>query len=170
MENSNAMQNIERALDAIQRAIIGRRSGCAFRVYITSGATITYSTSTFTKYDYATKGTEEYDIGGNYDMSSSKFVAPYDGVYIFAHAIQAYANFTRGISALYKNGTIVSRGAEGSASDGAGGVDILFLSQGDYVEHYFWCNTASLQWNEAPQTYFAGAALYQIGVSTPGTA
>lgn len=80
---------------------------------------------------------ENFDIGGNYNNTTYRFVAPVDGIYHFDATIHSTSSASSPLW-IRKNGTNYLRGYHGSASGGYEGQVIvnvnMQLSANDYVD------------------------------------
>lgn len=113
---------------------------------------------------------ESYDIGGYFNTSASKFVAPVAGFYQFVAQVTPAAGTFSGNKkfgiALYKNGSAVATAYVSSNADGDDIVlqiaDIVQLAATDYVEVYFYSgndnNNTDLTAGTTT-TYFSGHIL-----------
>lgn len=83
--------------------------------------------------------TENFDIGGNYDTTNSRFTAPVDGVYHFDCTIHSTSSQSSA-AWIRKNGTNYMRTYHASASGGYEGQCIINvnmqLDANDYVDIY----------------------------------
>lgn len=111
------------------------RNGVAFSAY--RSTSFTHSTSAAKM----TLNAEDYDIGGNFNTSNSRFTAPFDGIYKFSAGVGFQLASTSGcVMYLYKNGvnTRVFLNRQWSSAGGwvmseQGTVNVQ-LAAGDYVE------------------------------------
>lgn len=112
----------------------------AFRAYKNSSQSVTQNT--WTKLE---ANTETFDIGGNYDTSNYRFIAPVDGIYFFHGQWFGSVNAGRGVAALYKNGSqtgettqtlVVPTTTNGGMTYTTTG--LLQLVATDYIEFYMY--------------------------------
>lgn len=104
--------------------------------------------------------TETYDTGTNYSTSTGKFTAPAAGTYHFTAGLNVpVSNGSLHIIALYKNGTEVIRGVQGTASSTGGLQDIISgdvkLALNDYIQ-VFHQGSGGTGNAGAALTYFSG--------------
>jgi hypothetical protein len=100
-----------------------------------------------------------YDTGSNYDATTNfRFTAPIAGFYLFNAGINMSAtNPTNFRIDFYKNGSQIAAGNQPFASTGgAQTTKLLQLAAGDYVEAWYFANTAATVSASAPFTYFEG--------------
>lgn len=122
--------------------------------------------STATKVQHAT---EVFDVGSDFDNATNyRFVAPITGYYLFTASV-GVTNLADGkqvISYLYVDGSVYCSGKAISASAGndpiASTTDVIYLTAGQYVEHYMWHdhggNISTTVGSEVP-TRFSGHLL-----------
>jgi hypothetical protein len=159
--DANSNLNIERALDAIARALLSNnlslgRNPYKFSVYRT--AAMNSAASAFTKINFDTK---LYDTGVNFDATTNfRFTAPVTGYYHFNWSATSAAASTRWVSALFKNVSVeVGRGVDfAMAANPAGSVGSkdVFLTAGDTVEVQLFANAAIAVQPGLNFTYFEG--------------
>lgn len=124
-----------------------------FRVY-RSAAQNTAAGTTKVLYD-----TKTYDTGSNFDVvTNNRFTAPVAGFYNFSATAQvaSAANFQL---SLFKNGTGLTNGVNGSGSGANQGsivTDTLQLAAGDYVEVFASCGSVNALFVGSPGVYFTG--------------
>ena len=103
-----------------------------------SDQSITGSTYTVVEFE-----TEEFDIGGNFDMSTHRFTAPIAGIYHFSANVRFKAtNATMDYVSLhlFKNGTIfkdlvqMNSGTNNMDNSHLGGSATVQLAASDYIE------------------------------------
>ena len=109
-----------------------------FRAYKTN--TQSFSSSTNTK---VTFNQESFDVGNDYDPSTSRFTAPCNGYYQFDVNIRfTMTNFGRCDALLAKNGgfdNYFPSGGQNQTGNNDGGIQIhgvMYLAANDYVEVY----------------------------------
>ena len=87
--------------------------------------------------------TEEFDIGGNFDMSTHRFTAPISGIYHFSATVRGKVtnNTIDYISVhLFKNGNIIkdlfqhNSGTNNMDNSHIGGSTTIQLAASDYIE------------------------------------
>lgn len=124
------------------KAVTGDKMGepIAFKAYGTTAQTPTAATWTKVNLDVV-----PYDYGGNFDNTTMKFTAPYDGIYNFAWKVGTSSSNQRIISRLYKNTTVETlRGNDidtiQRSSNGSG--DVL-LSAGETIELNVYTDTGA---------------------------
>lgn len=124
-------------------------------------------TMTLNAWTKITLGIEDYDLGGNFDTSNSRFIVPVNGIY---HFNGRWYNTTGGslsrIIALFKNGAEIKRGnlLQGSANYQAPvvGAD-LKLQAGDYIEMFGYVeNVNSSLAHSFSETYLTGHLITTI--------
>lgn len=114
---------------------------------------------------------EEYDLGGDFDLASSSFTAPVDGIYHFDAvsdlAFSSNTNAQMVLFCIYKNGNIVKFSKFiGSASDNLSAIisASLSLSAGDIIKIGFRpiysYPTISFDGAGSDGSYFSGYKLY----------
>ena len=112
----------------------------AFRARLSSILTAVDYSSAKTKITF---GTEDFDVGGNYDNANHKFVAPVTGYYFISYQIyySAVTTATQITSSLYIDG--VESTSFGTAADPQGGnvytpqfSSVISLTAGEEVEVY----------------------------------
>ena len=117
-----------------------------------------------TTYASISPDTENYDFGANFDTSTGRFTAPYDGVYAFsATTAISSSDTTRLFILLYKNGALSKQigftSCATSGNHGVFGASEIELAAGDYVEAFFYHTYGSVRnLVGGPQyTYFTGS-------------
>lgn len=116
------------------------RNGIAFRARKTTTSTVSATTAT-----KVTLPTEEWDIGSNYDTSTSRFTAPAEGVYHFNGEISLPNDTNRAFASIFVNGVEYRRGTNGNWSSTLNRVTVsgdILLEADDYVELYVWRGSA----------------------------
>lgn len=118
-------------------------------------AALSLGSSSFQKITF---DTEDYDTNSNF--TGGTYTAPVTGYYQF-NARASFSATTLGLLALYKNGSIVSRGSHNSNS--AGNVlgvvynDIVSATAGDTFDIYaFYDGTGAFEVGTGQQPYFSG--------------
>lgn len=136
------------AATGLKWAAAGASSGPTFSAYKSDG-TQSYSTSTWTKVTFVT---EEWDTAGNF--ASSRFTPTTAGYYQLNVMLSASPG-TR--SALYKNGSAISRGY-GVGSIEQIGLSKLVAANGstDYFEVYVWDDSSPEVYQGQAFTWFDG--------------
>lgn len=127
---------------------------CRFFVY-RSAAHV--SSNSYTKVDH---DTTLYDIGGN-TTGSDRFIAPYTGLYFFsALAGNTAAGATPIFSRLYVNGAstngLLGSGDSSATAVRSGVSGSIYLTAGDYVEHFFIGGGGSVMDVGRDAAYFMG--------------
>ena len=82
----------------------------AFSATASGGFNITSGTITY--------DSEQFDIGGNYNASTSEFTCPVAGIYSFSFSYYA-VNLTTARASLYKNGSVYAYGVRVENNDSA---------------------------------------------------
>jgi hypothetical protein len=126
--------------------------GAAFSAYLSGNQTLT--TQTFVK---ITCQTEEFDTASCYDNSTNYRFTPNVAGYYQVDANIYFNADTRGIVAIYKNGSQFKNGADVAATNLRGlGVSCLVYMNGstDYIELYGWTQGTTIIGGQAYQTYF----------------
>jgi hypothetical protein len=139
-------------------------TGPAFAAY--SNASQTLSSGTFTKVLFQV---EEFDTNNNFASSTfTPTVAGYYQVNTLGYAIVSGGNVTRGITMLYKNGSVFQRLTDIATTTsnvlGAGNSIIVYMNgTTDYLEVYYWltgsAGTLSVGSTTTDQTNRFSAAL-----------
>lgn len=99
--------------------------------------------STFTK---VTMDSEEYDLNNDFDLTTSTFTAPVDGIYFFTSQIEVQPADKRYLLTLYRNGSEYKRGTDLDATVAQGQVVscVTKLVATDYIELYMWHDVAGV--------------------------
>ena len=107
---------------------------------------------------------EVFDIGNNYDASTSRFTAPVTGIYLVSWSCWN-SSATTSRSALYKNGSIYKSSVNSDpistrhngGGDQANGVTIpVQMSSGDYIEIKVYGNAITQFWMNYFSAYLLG--------------
>lgn len=100
-----------------------------------------YSASTWTRVNC---NTEEYDLGGNYDTTNFRFVAPVAGVYLFTGQVTVSAGNKRMLCELRKNNLEWKRGSDVDCAANRSSLvaAIMLLEESDYVDLWMWSDLA----------------------------
>lgn len=137
------------------------RNGVAFAAYCTTTFTHTTTASKMTL------NAEDYDIGGNFDTSTSRFTAPVSGLYRFTGGVAFPLATTSGcVVSIYKNGVSVRTVLNRQWSSAGGwviseqGIGNVQLAAGDYIELYELVTPAAT--GQAITTRLEGELITQI--------
>lgn len=110
---------------------------------------------------------ESYDLGGDFDLGNSRFVAPVTGYYQI-NAMATVANVDDGgvvVTDIYVNGAVAARGvtvSSSSSADPSSGVsDLLAVNAGEFIELYVDCTTTEALFVGAFRTFMS---IYFVGV------
>jgi hypothetical protein len=148
---------------------VGATAAPTFSAY--PSATFTISSSTFT---IVPCNTEEFDTNTNFNNTGStvggipaySFLPTVAGYYQISGcwSLGSATTFTRALSAIYKNGTLIKQGLDnnGAAATGSNVSAIVYLNgTTDYVGLYiFLTGTGTLTINAGPgSTYFQAAMI-----------
>jgi hypothetical protein len=124
----------------------------AFSAYLSGNQTIT--TQTFVK---ITCQTEEFDTASAYDNSTNyRFTPQVAGYYDVSAGVYFNAD-TRGIVAIYKNGSAYKYGNDITCTNlRSSNMDCLVYLNGstDYIELYAWTQGTTIVGGQIYQTYF----------------
>lgn len=121
-----------------------------YRASVYSSTSPTLTANVWTK---APLNTENYDTNGDFNTSTNRYVAPFDGVYLISAQVAISSagmnSGTYGDAALYKNGASI---LGGQRTVGTGNANTLpkvrldcqlQLAAGDYIELYGLCSDTS---------------------------
>ena len=127
-------------------------TGPAFSAYLSGNQTLT--TQTFVK---ITCQTEEFDTASCYDNSTNYRFTPNVAGYYQVDANVYFNADTRGIVAIYKNGSQFKNGQDITAINirGLGASCIIYMNGStDYIELYAWTQGTTVVGGQPYQTYF----------------
>lgn len=116
----------------------------------------TPSASTWTKVNLQAT---DYNYGNAFSTANSRFTAAVKGIYHFdAHIETNTTSGGRFITAIYKNGSEHVFGTDQSTANfqGAVAVDDPELNVGDYIEFWFWMQTAQATDASLRRTFLSG--------------
>lgn len=139
--------NIEQAINGVSVALQAVNSNVATHPYkfnVYRVAAYTTAAAAFTKMPL---DTQDFDPNSNYDRTTNyRYTAPVSGYYYLGGEMNYNAVIGNSLVTIYKNGVEHTRGNQNTVVNNLGTTvsAVIYLSAGDYVELWYYTQTAVL--------------------------